>query len=190
MKWRCLIRITENRISWAGRDPEGPWDPTPGSTQHHTNPNRVWEWCPNAPWAPAAQGRARCPGELCRAHRPLGHSLSLTPQPSPDTAPCHSLRPCVCHRAELSAALRSLWELWEQPPWGLPSAPLLWAEQIQGPQPLLTPLVFQSLLHLHSPPLDFVLSLSSCLYWNRVWVFECRNKHRRIADSYSGCDQQ
>ena len=35
-----------------------------------------------------------------------------------------------------------------QPPWGLPSAPLLWAEHAEGPQPLLMHLALQTLHHL------------------------------------------
>ena len=43
---------------------------------------------------------------LFHAHHHLVKNLSLAPtSPSPDTAPCPSLRPCCCHqRAELSAS--------------------------------------------------------------------------------------
>lgn len=62
-------------------------------------------------------------GSLFHAHHPLVQNLSLTSTcPSPDRAPCHSLRSCCCHqRSELSAApqlpARSC-----RPPWDLPSA--------------------------------------------------------------------
>jgi len=60
---------------------------------------------------------------------PSGHTLSLSPScPSPDTAPCRSLRPCRCH-TEQSSALPSAPCEEPQPPSGLPSAPLLCAEQ-------------------------------------------------------------
>jgi len=64
--------------------------PTPGSTQHHPNP--VYE-----------SSAHMLPRELCHAQSPMGKTLSLIPQPSPGTAPCHSLRPYHCHRGQNSA---------------------------------------------------------------------------------------
>jgi len=86
--------------------------------------------CRNTPWIPAARGCAHCP---------LMKNLFLTPTwPCPDTAPCRSLELRRRHqRAEISASpllpVRHC-----RLPWVLPSAPLLWAEQTQAPQPLLT----------------------------------------------------
>ena len=38
-------------------------------------------------------------GSLFHVHHPLVQTLPLTPRcPSPETAPCRSLRPCRCHR--------------------------------------------------------------------------------------------
>ena len=43
-------------------------------------------------------------GSPFHAHHPLVHNLSLIPtRPSPDAAPCHSSRPCRCHREQSSA---------------------------------------------------------------------------------------
>jgi len=43
-------------------------------------------------------------GSPFHAHRPVVQTLSLTPScPSPDTAPCCSLRPCLCHTEQSSA---------------------------------------------------------------------------------------
>jgi len=40
-------------------------------------------------------------GSLLRAHRPLVQNLFLrVTRPSPDVAPCRSLRPCCCHQRE------------------------------------------------------------------------------------------
>jgi len=54
-------------------------------------------------------------GSPFHAHRPLVQTLSLTPScPSPGTAPCHSLRSCLCHREQSSALpLHSQWGSWE-----------------------------------------------------------------------------
>ena len=54
-------------------------------------------------------------GSSAHAHCPLVQTLSLTPScPSPGTAPCHSLRPCLCHREQSSALpLHSQWGSWE-----------------------------------------------------------------------------
>ena len=49
-----------------------------------------------------------------------------------------------------------------QLPWGLPLAPLLWAEQTQGCQLLLTHLALQNLPHLHFPPLDGCSLIALC----------------------------
>lgn len=92
----------------------------PSSTEYYTNPNPVSET--------SAQ---TLPGELCHAHHPLGQTLS------PHTAPHHSLRLCHCPQtAELRAVPVSQHV-------ASPQSLLLWAEQIQGPQP---PLIFLVLL--------------------------------------------
>jgi len=59
--------------------------------------------CP-LPWAACSMPTA-----------PLVQTLSLTPScPSPGTAPCHSLRSCLCHREQSSALpLHSQWGSWE-----------------------------------------------------------------------------
>lgn len=46
----------------AGRDPQGSLSPTPGSTQATQNSDTTSGRCPNAPWTPAGQGCAHCPG--------------------------------------------------------------------------------------------------------------------------------
>ena len=51
-----------------------------------------------------------------------------------------------------------------QPPWGLPSAPLLWAEQIQGRQLPRMHLCLSTCHHLCSPPLDNLLIVSCPSY--------------------------
>jgi len=74
------------------------------------------------------------PTALCspfHAHRPLGQILSLTRScPSPDTAPCCSHRPSLCHREQSSALpLCSLWRAAAamRPP--LSSSALRWTSQ-------------------------------------------------------------
>ena len=90
-------------------------------------------------------------------------TLSLTPtQPSPDTAPCHSLRPCRCHREQSSVLpLRSLWGAAAsmRPP--LSSSALGWV----NPETLvlLTHLALQTLHCLCSSSLDALNSFMSFL---------------------------
>ena len=103
-----------HRMFRTGRDTQGSsLSPTPGSMQDHPKSKpHVWvkvlskhslNFCRTGA-VPTALGR------LVHAHGPLVQTLSLTPScPSPDAAPCRSLRPCRCHREQSSALpLRSL----------------------------------------------------------------------------------
>jgi len=81
----------------------------------HTTPPNVQtlhsECCPNAPWTPAAQGRTHCPVQPIA--RPLPSGADSFPDPQLPL-PWRSSMPfpralSLSHRAELSAALRSLW---------------------------------------------------------------------------------
>jgi len=65
----------DNKASQVGKGPRGSPRPNPVSTQHHLNPSPMAE--SSVPLLPGLH--AHCPGELSHAHRPLGHSLFLTP---------------------------------------------------------------------------------------------------------------
>ena len=68
----------------------------------------VQEHCPNVPWTLAAWGCDHCSGESAPWPTTLlVMNLILIPTcPSPDTAPCYSLKSCHCHqRAQISTVL-------------------------------------------------------------------------------------
>ena len=66
------LHSRNHRRSPVGRDPKGTLGPVPPP---HSTPSPVSSGVPALPLT--ARGCAHCPGELCHAHRPLGHSLSL-----------------------------------------------------------------------------------------------------------------
>jgi len=105
-------------------------------------------------------------GSPFHAHNLLVHNLSLTPScPCPDTAPCHSLGPCCCHREQSSAlplySPRGVCSHHE----ASPQPPLFWTEQIQEPQPLLLiPLACHTLPNLCSILLVAFSQLYTLLY--------------------------
>ena len=129
------ILYTENPItSHVGRDPWGPLTPTLGSTWDHPKfKHYFWDCCPHSnslgPWP--------LPWWVYfRAWPPQVKNLFLTPNltlpwlhaiPSGPVAVTESR----AHRCP-SAPCEEL-----QPPWGLPPAPPLWAEQTERPQLIL-----------------------------------------------------
>ena len=88
-------------------------------------------------------------GSMFHAHCQLVKNTFLTPNTSPGTAPCHSLRPSLCHRDQSSVLpLCFLWgAVADMRP---PPAPLL----CKGPQLLFALLPVYTLPHLCSSPLD------------------------------------
>ena len=137
-------------MPWVGRAPHGSWSPTPGSTQDHLKPKlNVWEYWPNAPWTQAALGCAHYPEEPVPCPPPSGKEPFSN---------IHSLGSHCFHqsRAQPSIPCEEL-----QLPWGLPSAPMLWAEQTQGPQLLL--IHFARSLCTHSPDTSHPLCWEHCL---------------------------
>ena len=73
-------------------------------------------------------------GSLFRAHHPLVQTLSLSPFPAPPLTQLHAV-PSGAVAATENRAQRCPSAPCEelQPPRGLPSAPLLWAEKTQPP---------------------------------------------------------
>ena len=88
-------------MSWVGRNPWEPLSSTPGSTEGHSKIKFE-----KSRWSLSSSSSGPCPLP-CAAHSMSTtrvQTLSLTPScPSPDTAPCCSLRPCRCHTEQSSA---------------------------------------------------------------------------------------
>ena len=128
--------------SWKG--PTRSPNPAPCFTQNHPKPKpNVWEHCPNTPWTlalgavPTALVQILSLTPSC----PSRHSLMRFPQAlslSESRAQCCPSAPCE--------------EL--QPPRDLPSVPLLWAEWVKEPQPLLISFALQTFHHICNLPLD------------------------------------
>jgi len=88
-----------------------------------------------------------------RARRPPGQVLTLTPS-------CPSLTQLHAVPTEQSSALPSALCVELQPPRGLPSAPLLWAEQFVSPIAVPTAVVFEMSKSLLAAAWDLTALLS------------------------------
>jgi len=119
--------------SWAGHT-RGQW---------HTAPATQYQQCPKNQLKPCGSC-SMCWPQGAHKHGSLQLSCSLHPRKArtpikprsnaePYPNPHMSLSGCP---VTVTREQSSLGEL--QPPWGLPSASSLWAQQTQGPQPLLT----------------------------------------------------
>jgi len=92
------LQAWNHRVSQFGWDPQGSLSQTSRSTQHHSNPNPTAD--SGVPALPELWKVRLCP----LPWQPLPCPPPSGAQPFPATAPCRSLRPRRCHRAELSAA--------------------------------------------------------------------------------------
>ena len=154
-KQKLLHSVFQNHtISKGDRDPYGSWHPTPSLAPHRTTQksNPVSESIVQKLLELLGASSAWARG--C-ALRPLVPTLSLTLFPAPSLAQLHAVSsgPVAVTESRAqrcpSAPCEEL-----QLPWGLPSAPLLCAEQTQGPQPLLIRLPLQTFHRLHVLPVD------------------------------------
>lgn len=106
---------------------------TESKPQPHTAPPKPnpygKEWCPNAPWAPAAQSRAHCPGSCSMPTALWGIAFSSPPLDLPLTIAVSREQ-----SSELSAAPALPMRCCGPPREVSPQPPLLWAEQTKGPQ--------------------------------------------------------
>ena len=159
-------------ILWVRREPQRPQSPTLGLTQDYpTFKVCVAYRCPNTSGTLAAWGCDHCTGDpIPTPDHLMVKNLSLMPRPNlPWCSPM--LFPGV-----LSLPPESRAQHWPssplmrscRPPWGLPSAPLLWAAQGKGPQPLLICLVLWFLQHLWELPFGCCL----LIYWT-LWCSSC-----------------
>jgi len=116
----------------------------------------IWEQCLNIPWPPAlglcSLSCVACSMPSALWCRTVPWPPAASPQIQLYTQPNRIDIFFVTQSRAQRCSSAPCEEL--QPPWGLPSAPLFWAEQTQGPQPLLTHLALHTPHHLHSHALD------------------------------------
>ena len=145
--------LVYHRISQVGRDAQGSWSPAPGSSQDQPKFKLcVWGCFPTLL-------ELQQPGVMPTALVSLFHAHHLI---SEDPALNPNLPLTWCSSMPFSQAPSLLQSRAQQCPsapceelqtlWGLPSAPLLWAEQTKGPQPHMIGPALQTL-----PPFFVVL---------------------------------
>ena len=116
-----IVDSWNHRIFWLGRNPQGSSTPTSDFKQDHPKIRPcASEHCPGTSWALAAWCYDHCPGEPLLVLTTLWwRTLLVTRLCAVPSGPITKSRAQCCPSAPCE-------EL--QLPWGLPSAPLLWAE--------------------------------------------------------------
>ena len=151
MYWCC--KPQNHGLSQTGGDPQ--WSFEVQLLIPHRNKFYVWEHFPNAYWISAAWCCAHSPGQPVPRPPLSGEEPFPSIQPDPPLTQLHAILSGSVIFTESRAQRCPSTPCEElQAPWGLSSAPLLWAEQTQGPQPLFMLLALWTLHHLCSPRLD------------------------------------